>query len=107
MRTEGVTRLMVAGGGWHNPVIREGLMAALPQVEFIPAESLGLSVDLKEALAFALIGWASLHGLPGDVPGATGAASARILGTITPGRGPLVLPNPVTAAPTSLTIERA
>ena len=42
----------------------------------------------------ALIGWCTLHGLPGVVAGGTGARVPRILGSITPGSGPLRLPEP-------------
>jgi anhydro-N-acetylmuramic acid kinase len=43
--------------------------------------------DTKEAVAFALIGWATAHGLPGNVPSCTGAAGPRVLGRMTPGPG--------------------
>ena len=38
----------------------------------------------KEAVAFALLGYLTLHGQPGNVPAATGASGARVLGTVTP-----------------------
>ena len=40
--------------------------------------------DAKEAVAFALLGYLTIHGQPGNVPAATGAAGPRVLGTITP-----------------------
>ena len=40
--------------------------------------------DAKEAVAFALLGYLTLHGQPGNVPAATGAGGARVLGTVTP-----------------------
>jgi hypothetical protein len=40
--------------------------------------------DAKEAVAFALLGYLTLHGQPGNVPAATGARGARVLGTVTP-----------------------
>jgi anhydro-N-acetylmuramic acid kinase len=45
---------------------------------------LGVPPDAKEAVAFALIGWATLHGLPGNVPSCTGASGPRVLGRLTP-----------------------
>ena len=38
----------------------------------------------KEAIAFALLGCATLDGLPANVPTVTGAARAVVLGSITP-----------------------
>lgn len=46
-------------------------------------------------MLFALIGWCTMHGVPAVIPGGTGASAPRILGTITPGTGPLRLPEPV------------
>lgn len=91
----GIGFLAVSGGGCRNPLILDGLRAALPGVEVVLADELGAPADSKEAIAFALIGWCTMHGVPATVPGGTGATAPRILGTITPGAGPLVLPQPV------------
>jgi len=40
--------------------------------------------DAKEAVAFALLGYLTLHGQPGNVPAATGAGGSRVLGAVTP-----------------------
>lgn len=102
----GIRFLAVSGGGCHNPVILEGLRSALPDVDVVLADELGASVDSKEAILFALIGWCTMHGVAAIVPGGTGARAPRILGTITPGEGPLRMPEPV-AAVTSLTLTTA
>lgn len=102
----GIRFLAVSGGGCHNPIILEGLRSALPGVDVVLADELGASVDSKEAILFALIGWCTLHGVAAIVPGGTGARAPRILGTITPGEGPLRMPEPV-AEVTSLTLTTA
>lgn len=91
----GIRFLAVSGGGCHNPLIMQGLRAALPDVEVVLADELGASVDSKEAILFALIGWCTMHGVAAVTPGGTGAREPRILGTITPGTGPLRMPEPV------------
>ncbi|MGA4506360.1 anhydro-N-acetylmuramic acid kinase [Propionibacteriaceae bacterium G1746] len=100
----GVELLAVSGGGWHNQVVMHGLRAALPGVEVLGTDVLGAPTDAKEAIVFALIGWSTLHGLPGVVRGGTGASEPRVLGAITPGAGPLRLPEPLSTAPTTLTL---
>ena len=105
MRRQGATFLATSGGGCHNPVLVDGLRAALPGVAVVPADSLGAGTDDKEAIAFALIGWCTAHGLPGTVPAGTGASGARILGTLTPGAGPLRLPEPLAAGPDRLLLH--
>ena len=97
VRAAGVGFLAVSGGGCHNPLIMEGLRAALPGVDVVLADELGASVDSKEAILFALIGWCTMHGVAAVLPGATGARGPRILGTITPGAAPLRMPEPIDA----------
>ena len=48
-------------------------------------EDLGIDPEAREALAFAVLAWAHLNGLPGNLPEATGARGPRVLGTLTPG----------------------
>jgi anhydro-N-acetylmuramic acid kinase len=50
-----------------------------------PLDDAGLNADAKEAVAFALMGYAALHGWPNNVPAATGAAEPVVMGAITPG----------------------
>jgi anhydro-N-acetylmuramic acid kinase len=42
-----------------------------------------LPVEAKEAAAFALLGWLTWHGLPGNIPSATGASRPVVLGKVT------------------------
>lgn len=97
VREAGVTYLAMSGGGVRNPLLVSGIRDALPGVEVVTTEDLSVPTDGKEAILFAVIGWCTLHGLPGIWPGGTGAREPRILGSITPGTGPLRLPEP--AAP--------
>ncbi|WP_285726989.1 anhydro-N-acetylmuramic acid kinase [Psychromicrobium xiongbiense] len=105
VRAAAVDTLLVSGGGYRNPVLMEQLRAGLPGVRVVPSDELGASTDGKEAIAFALIGWLSWHGLPGALPSGTGAREPRILGTLTPGAGPLRLPEPLTQAPEGLVLH--
>lgn len=101
----GVTTLVASGGGCRNPEIIGGLRRALPGVDVRLSDDFGAPTDDKEAIAFALIAWSTVHGLPATVPSCTGASAPRILGTITPGAGPLVLPPPLSAAPDALELR--
>ncbi|MGW4644374.1 anhydro-N-acetylmuramic acid kinase [Sphaerisporangium sp. NPDC004334] len=100
----GAGLLVVSGGGCRNPVLMDGLRRALPGVTVRLSDAYGAPADGKEAIAFALIGWHTAHGLPGSVPAGTGARAARVLGTLTPGAAPLVLPSPAREAPRALTL---
>lgn len=91
----GISFLAVSGGGCRNPLILDGLRAALPNTTVVLADELGAPADSKEAILLALIGWCTMHGISAIVPGGTGASAPRILGTITPGAGALRMPPPV------------
>lgn len=81
----GVAEVVASGGGVANPTLWEQIRAGAPDVRWRTTDELGAPADTKEAIAFALIGWLSLHGLPAAVPSCTGSAGPRVLGRLTPG----------------------
>ncbi|MET8251138.1 anhydro-N-acetylmuramic acid kinase [Micromonospora sp. NPDC005197] len=103
-REQGVTRLVVSGGGAHNPTLLRMISDELPDVHLTSSDEVGVASDAKEALAFALLGYLTVHGLSGTLPSGTGARHASVLGSITPGRQPLRLPAPVDTAPERMLI---
>ncbi|MET9386740.1 anhydro-N-acetylmuramic acid kinase [Streptomyces sp. NPDC002928] len=103
-RAHGVTQLVVSGGGVRNPVLMGMIAEELPGVPLRPSDELGLPSDAKEALAFAVLGFLTVHGLPGTLPSGTGARRAALLGSITPGLSPLRLPEPAAHPPRVLRI---
>lgn len=64
-------RLLVTGGGRHNPVMMAMLAAGL-DCEVVPVESVGLDGDMLEAQAFAHLAVRVARGLPTSCPGTTG-----------------------------------
>ena len=75
-------RLLVCGGGVHNPVLMEALRQALPEVVLASTAEFGLDPDHVEAMGFAWLARQTLHGKAGNLPSVTGAAGPRILGAI-------------------------
>lgn len=75
--------LVVGGGGAHNATLVARLAARLPRTRVCTQEDLGFSSDAKEAIAFAILGNQTLAGRPSNVPSATGAAEAVVLGSVT------------------------
>lgn len=107
VRAEELASLIVSGGGCRNQTLMEGIATALPEVSIETTDAIGLPPDAKEAVAFALIGWLSWHGLPGAVPAATGARRGAILGSFTPGNRELVLPAPLELPPRAIRLTTA
>jgi anhydro-N-acetylmuramic acid kinase len=75
-------RLIISGGGAHNRVLLAGLQAFLPGLSIDLSDRYGLPVDAKEAIAFAVLADRTMRGLPGNLPGVTGARRAVVLGTL-------------------------
>jgi anhydro-N-acetylmuramic acid kinase len=76
---------IVSGGGARNATLMRMLAARLEPLgcNLATTEQFGLPAEAKEAAAFALLAWLTWHQLPGNVPSATGARRAAILGQIT------------------------
>jgi anhydro-N-acetylmuramic acid kinase len=89
MRTGGQQRsgidYIVSGGGARNHTLMAMLAQRLEPLgcELAASEEFGLPAEAKEATAFALLAWQTWHHLPGNVPAATGASRAAILGQVT------------------------
>lgn len=66
-------RVLVCGGGRHNPAIMAGLLAAFP-VAVQPVEAVGWNGDALEAQCFGFLAARVKRGLPLSLPGTTGVA---------------------------------
>ncbi|MFI7407883.1 anhydro-N-acetylmuramic acid kinase [Streptomyces sp. NPDC049627] len=105
VRSVGATEVIASGGGTRNPVLMRMLGQRLPGVALRTSDALGLPAAAKEAYAFAVLGFLTVHGLAGTEPTATGARHTRVLGSITPGRHGLRLPPPARERPVRLVLE--
>ncbi len=83
--------LIVSGGGARNPVLMQRLSKRLAPMPVADSGAYGLPVEAKEAVAFALLADAFLHGVPAGLPAVTGAKRACLLGALVPGRGRVLL----------------
>ena len=78
------TDLIVSGGGVHNPQIMAHLAGFLQGIAIATSNDYGIDADAKEAIAFALLAHETLRGRPSNLPSATGARHAVVLGDVTP-----------------------
>ena len=101
----GVDEVVASGGGTANPTLMGMLANAAPEVEIRTTDAWGIPPGSKEAYAFAMMGFLTMHGLSANAPSCTGADSTVVLGSITPGNSPLVLPDLAPMAPGRLRIE--
>jgi len=80
-----LAEVLLAGGGGRNSVLREMFAQQLPVVRVRTVEEVGYDSKALEALAFGMLAYATLCGLPANVPSATGAARPAVLGKVIPG----------------------
>ena len=78
---QGLDEVWVAGGGAYNQALMEQLRAGLP-VPVYTFEERGHDSRLREALAFAVLGYLRFYGLPNVLPAVTGASRAAIAGKL-------------------------
>jgi len=81
--TPGAAEVVASGGGVHHPGLMSALARHLAPTPLRRFDQLYFDGDAKEAVAFALLGYLTLHGQPGNLPSATGARGARVLGSVT------------------------
>ena len=83
-RKQSVREMIVSGGGAKNPTLVTMLGGALSPLRVCVrfSDEFGLPSEAKEAVAFAVLGYQTWHRRPSNVPSATGAKRAAVLGKI-------------------------
>ena len=76
--------MIVSGGGTKNPTLMAMLRNELSPlgIELRFSDEFGIPAEAKEAVAFAVLAYETWHHRPSNVPSATGAQRAAILGKI-------------------------
>ena len=74
--------IIVGGGGVNNQTLMAMLRAKLPKSQVKTHADFGSDDRAKEAVAFAILGYRTLLGLPSNLPSATGARLPAILGKL-------------------------
>jgi anhydro-N-acetylmuramic acid kinase len=78
-------RVLLSGGGVRNGLLWQLLEQHLPGIPLAKTDQHGVPGDQRRALAHALLAALTLDGVPANIPGATGASGARLIGSLTPG----------------------
>lgn len=74
----------VCGGGAHNHNLLERLRRLMPRCSVATTDTMGVSADWMEAMAFAWLAHCCLEGIAANRPAVTGAKGLRTLGAIYP-----------------------
>jgi anhydro-N-acetylmuramic acid kinase len=81
-----VDEVILCGGGARNDTLVGMLRERLHPTDVILIDQFGISAEAKEAVSFAVLAYATIRGIPNNVPRATGARKAVILGKVIPGK---------------------
>jgi anhydro-N-acetylmuramic acid kinase len=76
--------IIASGGGVHNRWLMRRLRELVPNLNVSTSDDYGIDPDAKEAIAFAVLAHEFVMGRPGNLPSATGARRAVLLGRSTP-----------------------
>jgi anhydro-N-acetylmuramic acid kinase len=79
-RTIEPDEIIVSGGGIHNRWMMRRLREECRGAQVLSSAEFGVDPDAKEALAFAVLAYQSLHHRPANLPSATGARRPVVLG---------------------------
>lgn len=77
-----VDDLIASGGGVHNHTLMAYLQAFLPDIRVARSTEFGIAPDAKEAIAFAVMAYETYRRRTSNLPSATGAKHAVILGKL-------------------------
>ena len=77
-------RVLVCGGGVHNPRLLARIAARLPGTVVESTAAHGVDPDFVEAMGFAWLARQTLLGRPGNLPSVSGARGPRVLGALYP-----------------------
>jgi anhydro-N-acetylmuramic acid kinase len=77
-----IAEIVIGGGGAYNPVLMERIQELLPKQSVLQQDATGIPSSIKEAVAFAVLGYECYHQRPNNLPTATGASHPVVMGKI-------------------------
>jgi len=78
------SEIVVSGGGLKNHTLMGHIRRLFPKWRIQSSAEAGLHPDAKEAVIFAVLANETIHGVPNNLPGATGARWPTVLGKVSP-----------------------
>lgn len=80
---ETIAKLIASGGGVQNAFLMERLARNLPaNLELVTSDAFGIPPQFKEAVKFATLAFATVHGLANNIPAASGASAFTVMGRL-------------------------
>jgi len=81
-----VDEVILGGGGVNNLALMDALRKVFASRPVHTMDEVGVDSNAFEALAFAVMAYQTIQGIPTNVPAVTGARHPVVLGTVVPGK---------------------
>lgn len=81
-----IDEVILGGGGVNNLALMNALRQAFDPRPVCTMDQVGVDSNAFEALAFAVMAYQTIHGVPTNVPAVTGARYPVVLGMVVPGK---------------------
>lgn len=79
-----INQVVVCGGGAYNKTLMKFLRNYISKhIQLKSSEDFGISINFKEVMAFALLGYCAFYNIPNNLPCCTGAEKRVVLGKFT------------------------
>jgi anhydro-N-acetylmuramic acid kinase len=75
-----IDEVIAAGGGVCNPVLIQRIRELLAPARLLRSDDLGVPIEAREAMAFAILANEAIHGHTTSLPAVTGARRPAVLG---------------------------
>jgi anhydro-N-acetylmuramic acid kinase len=80
-----IDRVLLTGGGVRNGLLWRLLEQQLAGIPVEKCDRYGIPAQARKAVGFGMLAALTVDSVPANLPSATGAAGARLLGNLTPG----------------------
>ena len=88
-----VDEVVIGGGGVKNIALVKALRNAFHPRQVFTMDQVGIDSNAFEAMAFAVMAYQTMRGVPSNVPSVTGAHHAVVLGVVAPGTKKFTIPS--------------
>ena len=77
-----IDEVVLGGGGAYNKTLINNIQSYLPNIKIKTHSDFGIPDKLKEAIAFAYLGYFTINKQPNNLPSCTGADYPVVMGKI-------------------------
>jgi anhydro-N-acetylmuramic acid kinase len=86
MNKHDLSEVIICGGGAKNPTLLNMIAEEMRPMKVKTSDEYGFPPEAIESIAFAILGYAAISGIPANLPRVTGARKPVVMGKIIPAK---------------------